>query len=320
MEAQDKGASLRIRALRRFALAITILNILGHTVLGFEQSYAQPLCSLLTTYSLELLLEYVGARREGKSPAFLNGGMTGFVNFLLPAHISGLAVGMLLYASDRILPFVCAATFAICSKALFRLPTRNGLRHFFNPSNLGITITLLLFPSVGIAPPYMFTEGLGPVAAVVLPLVILTAGLMLNAKLTRRIPLILAWLGSFVFQAIVRGLTGDAIFPALNAMTGIAFILFTCYMIADPATTPSKRPAQVAFGFAVGAMYGVLVMFHVVFGLFFALTLVCLARGLGLAYEYAYSKHAAGLISAARPVPPEAAALPPAMPERLYPA
>jgi hypothetical protein len=66
MEAQDKGASLRIRALRRFALAITILNILGHTVLGFEQSYAQPLCSLLTTYSLELLLELERAGRVSR--------------------------------------------------------------------------------------------------------------------------------------------------------------------------------------------------------------------------------------------------------------
>lgn len=317
MEAHDKAASLRIRALRRFALAITILTILGHTVLGFEQSYAQPLCSLLTTYSLELLLEYVGARTEGKSPIFLKGGLPGFFNFLLPAHISGLAVGMLLYASDRIMPFVCAAAIAICSKALFRLPTRNGLRHFFNPSNIGITITLLLFPSVGIAPPYMFTEGLSPVAAVVLPLLILTAGLMLNAKLTRRIPLILAWLGSFVLQAILRGFTGDSIFPALNAMTGVAFILFTCYMIADPATTPSKRSAQLLFGFAVGAAYGALVIFHVVFGLFFALSIVCLGRGVCVAFEYLATRDTAGLTSVTHPVLAEATAL--RSSKRLYP-
>jgi hypothetical protein len=279
MPAVDKVPPQRILALRRFGIAITILTILGHTVLGFEQSLAQPLCSLLTTYSVELIIEYCGARSQRKTPAFLGGGRTGFVNFLLPAHISGLAIGMLLYASDRILPFVCAAAVAICSKALFRVPTANGPRHFLNPSNFGITVTLLMFPSVGIAPPYMFTEGLGRAAAVLLPLLIVCTGLMLNVTLTRRLPLILAWLGSFAVQAFLRTFTGDALLPILNAMTGVAFILFTFYMITDPATTPSQPKRQLLFGLGVGIAYGVLVVFHVVFGLFFGLTLVCILRG-----------------------------------------
>src|SRR5256884_5702925 len=52
---------------------------------------------------------------------------------------------------------VCSSDL-ITSKALLRLP--NDQRHLFNPSNLGITVTLLAFPSVGIAPPYHFTENL----------------------------------------------------------------------------------------------------------------------------------------------------------------
>jgi hypothetical protein len=39
-------ANRRLADLRRFAIAITVLNILGHTVLGFEQSWAVPLVSL----------------------------------------------------------------------------------------------------------------------------------------------------------------------------------------------------------------------------------------------------------------------------------
>jgi len=38
----------RIGGLRRFAIAITILNILGHTVLGFEQAWAHPIVALAT--------------------------------------------------------------------------------------------------------------------------------------------------------------------------------------------------------------------------------------------------------------------------------
>ena len=309
----------RIRALRRFALAITILNILGHTVLGFEQSYAQPIFCLLTTYSLELLLETSRALSQGKRPAFLKDGLSGFVNFMLPAHITGLAIGMLLYASDRILPFVFAATVAIGSKAVFRVQTTDGPRHFFNPSNFGITATLLAFPSVGIAPPYMFTEGLGPVLSVLFPLLVLNLGLFLNAKLTKRLPLILAWLSSFVLQALLRAWSGEALLPILNAMTGLAFILFTCYMVTDPATTPNKKGWQVLFGAGVGTAYGLLVTFHIVFGLFFGLTMVCLTRGIFLALEYLYSTHA---VSFALPSPFRAAAssLPAAAPssETVY--
>jgi hypothetical protein len=38
----------------------------------------------------------------------------------------------------------------------------------------------------------------------------------------------------------------------------------------------------VAFGFAVAMVYLLLVVLHIVFGLFFALTIVCTARGLWL--------------------------------------
>jgi enediyne biosynthesis protein E5 len=37
----------RVAGLWRFATAITALNILGHTVLGFEQAWATPLVALL---------------------------------------------------------------------------------------------------------------------------------------------------------------------------------------------------------------------------------------------------------------------------------
>jgi hypothetical protein len=65
-------------------------------------------------------------------------------------------------------------------------------------------------------------------------------------------------------------------------MTGVAFILYTFYMITDPATTPGSTRNQIAFGAGVAFVYGVLLVSHVVFGLFFALSIVCALRGLGL--------------------------------------
>ena len=59
----------------------------------------------------------------------------------------------------------------------------------------------------------------------------------------------------------------------------LAFILYTFYMVTDPATTPEGRREQIAFGLSVAAVYGLLMVGHVVFGLFFALTIVCAVRG-----------------------------------------
>ncbi|MBB4125453.1 hypothetical protein GGR77_000724 [Xanthomonas translucens] len=280
----------RLTALKRFALAITLLNLLGHSVLGFEQSWAQPVVALLAAYGTELLLETIEARSRGRRAHFL-GGARSLIQFLLPAHITGLAVSMLLYANELLMPVVFATVMALTSKWLLRLPTVHGSRHFMNPSNFGITVTLLAFPFVGIAPPYQFTEGLAGWQDWILPCVILVSGTVLNAKLTRRIPLIVAWLLAFVLQALLRSWWLDAsLLAALNPMTGVAFLLFTYYMLTDPATTPARPPTQIAFGAAVALAYGALMALHVVFGLFFALTLVCGCRGLGLAVQSYFAR------------------------------
>jgi hypothetical protein len=62
-------------------------------------------------------------------------------------------------------------------------------------------------------------------------------------------------------------------------MTGVAFVLFTNYMITDPGTSPSKPRAQFIFGASVGLVYGTLMVFNVVYTLFFSVVIVCGARG-----------------------------------------
>jgi hypothetical protein len=270
---------LRLAALRRFATAITLLNVLGHTVLGFEQSLAQPVVAVLTAYAAEILLEILESWRLGRRPRFL-GSPVKLVDFLLSPHITGLAVAMLLYANERLLPIAFAAATAIGSKYLFRVGTNGATRHFFNPSNLGITATLLAFPWVGIAQPYMFTENLSGAWDWFLPAVIVCSGSFLNGVFTKKLPLIGTWLGAFVLQAVVRHFLFGNLLPAsLNPMTGVAFLLFTFYMVTDPATTPVSLRGQMAFGAAVAAAYGTLMAFHIVFGLFFGLSIVCAGRG-----------------------------------------
>src|SRR5581483_260263 len=277
----------RLAALRRFAITITVFNVLGHVFFGFEQSWAQPLVALATAYGMELGLEWVDARANRRRPNFL-GGPRVLVDFLLSAHITGLAVAMLTYANERLWPVAFAAAVAIASKALLRVPAGTASRHFLNPSNFGISVTLLLFPWVGIAAPYHFTQNLGVIGDWAVPMAIICTGSLVNTWYTRRIPLALAWVGAFALQAIVSSLilwysTGYCPIAArLSAMTGVAFILFTFYMVTDPATTPERPWAQVAFGASVALVYSLLLMSHVVFALFVALVIVCVARGLGM--------------------------------------
>lgn len=283
-QAQQWAGDKRLGGLRRFAVAITVLNVLGHTLLGFEQSWAQPCVAVAVAYAAELLIETVDARSRRRAPRYAGGGWRRKLDFLLSAHISGLAVSMLLYANERLVVLAFATVTAIAAKALFRVPVGSGSRHVFNPSNFGITVTLLLFPWVGIAPPYAFTENLYGVGDWILPAVIVGSGTLLNARFTGRLPLIAAWLAVFVLQALVRSLAfGTPVAAALLPMTGTAFILYTFYMVTDPVTTPSSRRGQVLFGAAVGLTYGLLMAAHVVFGLFFALTIVSAGRGLALA-------------------------------------
>jgi enediyne biosynthesis protein E5 len=297
---------MRLAALRRFAVAITFLNVLGHTVLGFEQSLAQPLVSLLTAYSTEILLEWMGSRLSGRQPRFLGPGTT-FIDFLLSAHITGLAVAMLLYANERLLPIAFAAAVAISSKHVFRAGMNGKSRHFFNPSNLGITATLLAFPWVGIAQPYMFTENLAGGWDWFLPAVIVCSGSFLNGKFTKRLPLIGSWLGAFGLQALVRHyLFGNLLLASLNPMTGVAFLLFTFYMVTDPATTPNSARGQMAFGAATAAAYGALMALHVVFGLFFGLSLVCAGRGALLYLRALAAQRAEARARMEGPLPAEA--------------
>jgi Na+-translocating ferredoxin:NAD+ oxidoreductase RnfD subunit len=262
--------SNRLAGLRRFAVAITLLNILGHTVFGFEQSWAQPLVGVGTAYGMEILLALVGRHR-------INGNI---IDFLLPAHITGLAVSMLLYANDRLWPIAFASAVAIGSKAIFRIGGGARTRHFFNPSNFGITVALLAFPWVGIAPPYQFTENLPGAASWILPAVLVCAGTFLNARFTHKIPLIATWLSCFALQALIRSwLFGTPPAAAWLPMTGVAFLLYTFYMVTDPATSPQSTRSQMAFGAAVAFTYAILMISHVVFGLFFSLTIVCVLRG-----------------------------------------
>ncbi len=239
--------------------------------------------AIATAIAVSLLLEWVDARATHRELRFA-GNAKSLVNFLPACLIPGFACGMLLYANERLWPVIFAVTLSMGSKVILRAPVGHGhTQHFFNPSNFGVAATLLLFPEVGFAPPYHFTENITGLWDWGLPLVILESGLIVHGLFTGRLPLVGAWMGAFVLQALVRAkMFGVPLFVPLMPMTSAAFIVFTLYMIPDPATTPLKPGRQAWFGCSVALVYAFTTILHLVFGLFFALVIVCAVRGLSL--------------------------------------
>lgn len=275
--------NLRLFALWYFTTLMIVWNITGHTVLGFEQSWATPVVAVATAILISMLLDWVDAQSRNRELRF-TGSLGAFVNFLPACLIPGFACGMLLYPNERLWPVVFAVVLSMGSKVIFRAPVGNGhTQHIFNPSNFGVGATLLLFPEVGFAPPYHFTENITGLWDWMVPLIVLTTGIIVHGLFTGRLPLVAAWIATFVLQAIIRAkIFGLPFFVPLMPMTSAAFIVFTLYMIPDPATTPLKASRQALFGFAVAAVYAVTQLLHLVYGLFYALLIVCAIRGVSL--------------------------------------
>jgi hypothetical protein len=273
----------RYIALRNFAISISVLNVFGYTLLGFEQPWLWPILAVLTGYTTELVFETISGWVYQRPPRYRGNGFRGLYESMLPAHITSLAVSMLLYCNNQFWPVIFGIVVGVGAKHVLQAPINGRMRHFMNPSNFGITAVLLCFSQwCSIAPPYQFSENANTYFRIMIPLVIATSGTVINAMLTRKVPLIMGWMGGFFIQAFVRHwIWHVSLFSALGAMTGIAFVLFTNYMITDPGTTPFRARNQFMFGSSVAFVYAVMMELNVVYTLFFATTAVCALRGTG---------------------------------------
>jgi hypothetical protein len=294
----------RYLALRNFAISISAFNIFGYTLLGFEQPWLWPIMAVAFGYAVDLSMETLSGWAMRRPPRYRGNGMRGLYEFLLPAHITSLAVNMLIYANNQVWPVLFGVFVGVAGKHAFQAPIAGRMRHYMNPSNFGIAATLVCFASfVSIAPPYEFSEKANTYFRIMIVVIIITSGTVINAVLTKRVLLIVGWLGGFMIQAFVRHAIWDvAVFSALGTMTGVAFVLFTNYMITDPGTTPSKPLPQFMFGGSVAFVYGALMEFNIVYDMFFATAIVCFARGMGWWVAHLYQKNKKKRLGAGSPL------------------
>jgi Na+-translocating ferredoxin:NAD+ oxidoreductase RnfD subunit len=281
--------------LRTSATLATVFTILGHNFFGFEQSALTVLVALATGYSCAIAFEWIDAKANGRQPGFLGKGWLGVVDFLLSAHMTSITMSFLIFTQDHVWVLAFAVATALASKYLFRVRINGRLQHVFNPSNFGVAVTLVLFQYVA-SIPWGYTEELGGWWDVLVPLFIVGLGFRLNLLFTKRLPLIGSWLGFFLLQGAIRSVVHGLPFTAqLFPLTGIAFVLFTFYMITDPQTSPTIPRNQVIYGAGIALSYAVLLELHVMFTMFFAVVMASAGRAaVLLAYNALESRRAPG--------------------------
>ena len=268
--------------LRTSAIFATIFTILGHTVFGFEQSWAQVFVALISGYSCAFLFEWVDARANSRKPEFTGGGPRKVADFLLAPHMTSITLSFLIYVNQRLWIMALACALALGSKYVLRVRHNGRLRHFMNPSNFAIAVIVYAYQWTGMLP-WMYTAGLHGAWDWILPLIIVMLGVRLNILFTGRTPTILSWLSTFVVLAAVRSWIFGYPFPGqLVVLTGIPMVLFTLYMITDPQTSPSPLRSQIMFGSGIACAYSVLLALHVQYTMFYSVTAICTIRGLWL--------------------------------------
>ena len=288
----------------------TILAIFGHVILGFEQSLAQWGIALVAGYGSAFLFEHIDARCQGQRPRYEGGGFKGKVLFLLAPHMTATTMAFLLYTNDRLDALAFAVVAAIGSKHIFRTWDGKRFRHFMNPSNFGIALAFFVLPWTNTIP-YHFTERIHGFWDWFVLAILVALGTRLNLQFTGRLWLIGSWLIGFATQAVLRSVFGTSLVPAeLMMMTGPAFALFTFYMITDPQTSPSPRRSQIGYGLGIAAVYGTLMALHIVFALFFAVTIVCGIRGTYLVVAHLLEQRRRETPSAAAVGVPSVAGMP----------
>ncbi len=228
------------------ATALTLWTVLGQTAYYFNRDLRDLVAAIGTACALDLVLGIILFRQ---------------VALPLSAYITGLSIALLLESNDwRI--FVVAATWGILSKYLLR----DSKRHFFNPSNFGIVMTLVLCHGIASVAPGSQWGADHRIA-----LLILALGMMMMYRVNR-LDLALAWLGGYVFMGLVRMALGQGgLVFVLGPMTGAEFALFTFSMMPDPKSSPPTRRARIAWGISIAVMDGIMRYFEIRYSMFYAL-------------------------------------------------
>jgi Na+-transporting NADH:ubiquinone oxidoreductase subunit NqrB len=255
----DAGLLPRAAPARRLAdprlfqiAALSGLLVFGVTCFDLRAGCWQAAVTLLATLGTQAVCSRVqGGRFDWRSPA-----------------ITGLSLTLLLRSND---PLVWAAAGAAGVGSKFVLRVRG--KHAFNPACLAI-VTMLATGEAWVSPGQWGSLAWTAAALVCAAALILSRAGRLDVAAT----FLAAWAGLLALRCLRLG---DPWTIPLHQMQSGALLIFACFMITDPRSTPDSRAGRMLFAAAV-AVLGHLLQFRwqVREGLFFALMTVSCATPL----------------------------------------
>lgn len=204
---------------------------------------------LYTTYfgvgiSAQFVCEIVF--KKYASPVFSAAWWLKFNTTIPSVLISSFGLSLLL-KTNHIEIAALAAVVSIISKYIIRI---NG-KHIFNPSALGIVITIFLTDSAWISTGQWGSNAVMFFSIVCLGFIVVTR--------VQKLDLSLAFLGTFALLLFIRQIIflGWPLDFFLQSISTGSLLLFSFFMITEPKTTPNHRVAQIiwATGVAVAAFY-----------------------------------------------------------------
>ncbi|CAN5212811.1 hypothetical protein BH09BAC5_BH09BAC5_24640 [soil metagenome] len=162
---------------------------------------------------------------------------------LKSALITSFSLCLMLEANST-WTFVVAGILAISSKFFLKI---NG-KHFFNPANFGIMVTLLITGDAWLSPGQWGSN------AILLFLVGCT-GLVVLLKV-KRLDTAFAFLISFLGLSFIRNnlYLGWPIDFFWHQFSTGSLLLFAFFMITDPKSTPSSKKGRILWAILVGAL------------------------------------------------------------------
>ena len=184
---------------------------------------------------------------------------------LRSALITGLSLSLLL-RTDALVLQAGAGVLAITSKFLIRVDGK----HLFNPA--AVAILVLLWSGHGWVSPGQWGQSLILASAITL------LGIMVLRR-AARLDVALCFAGTYASLLILRAVRlGDPLSIPLHQLQSGALVLFCCFMITDPRTTPNARAARLLYAAAVAVLaHWLIFVRQVPFGLYLALIAVAVA-------------------------------------------
>jgi Na+-translocating ferredoxin:NAD+ oxidoreductase RnfD subunit len=241
--------------------------VLGFTVLGFNRTPIQALMTSVSAVALEVFLFRV---------------LRGKWVWPLSALITSCGLSLLLNYGHDYWILLAPVYFAIGTKYVFTLKGK----HVYNPAQIAVVLSLLLMNELITSAPAYQWNGTGAMAYF-----ITVPALMLFMPSIDRTPLVFSFLITFTAQTFLRAMIMRHHLPFETLFWGTlsspSFLLFTFFMITDPATSPKGKKEQIWTGIAIATVD---LLFHIrksYYTFFFAAFTVATAKYLYRHYKLA---------------------------------